>query len=221
VAARKPSPSPASGIAAKPAPAKAAKALKRGSAEGSVTARRKRFHEHRERLLRKQADLMQAYSISKGDSQSHLDNGTEDYIDYAVNSYAREFLLSLTEMDRKQLLLVEEALRRIDRGEYGNCQQCGEEIAPKRLEVVPWVRHCVRCQELEEKGLLPQSTYALPGTEEAAEDEEGADEELRDEELPEEPDEEEEESDDEELPEVAGEIDEDDAEADDEEEPEV
>lgn len=202
------------------APPKAAKPAKKGAAAGSVAARRKRFHEHRERLLRKQADLMQAYSISKGDSQSHLDNGTEDYIDYAVNSYAREFLLSLTEMDRKQLLLVEEALRRIDRGEYGNCQQCGEEIAPKRLEVAPWVRHCVRCQELEEKGLLPQSTYALPGGDEAAEDEEGADEDLRDEDVPEEPDQEEdEESDEEDLPEVAGEID-DDSEPDDEEEPE-
>lgn len=202
-------------------PPRTAKGAKKGAAAGSVAARRKRFHEHRESLLQKQADLMQAYSISKGDSQSHLDNGTEDYIDYAVNSYAREFLLSLTEMDRKQLLLVEEALRRIDRGEYGNCQQCGEEIAPKRLEVVPWVRHCVRCQELEEKGLLPQSTYALAGTEEGVEDEEGADEDLRDEDVPEEPDQEEdEESDEEDLPEVAGAIDDDDSEADDEEEPE-
>ena len=95
---------------------------------------------------------MRAYAISKGDSQAELDNGTEDYVDYAVNSYAREFLLSLTELDRKHLLLVEEALNRIDRGEYGYCQQCGEDVAPKRLEVQPWARHCVRCQELEEKG---------------------------------------------------------------------
>jgi DnaK suppressor protein len=216
----KPAPEPKR-PAGKPAPPpKAAKPSKKASTAGSIAARRKRYHEHRERLLRKQAELMQAYSISKGDSQSHLDNGTEDYIDYAVNSYAREFLLSLTEMDRKQLLLVEEALRRIDRGEYGNCQQCGEEIAPKRLEVVPWVRHCVRCQELEEKGLLPQSTFALPGTEESVEDEEGADEDLRDEDVPEEPDQEEDEdSDEEDLPEVAGEID-DDSEPDVEEEPE-
>jgi DnaK suppressor protein len=110
-------------------------------------------------LLEKQRELMQAYAVSKGDSRSHLDNGTEDYIDYAVNSYAKEFLLSLTELDRKQLLLVEDALRRIDRGEFGRCQQCGEEINQKRLEVAPWARHCVRCQELEEQGLLPQSSF--------------------------------------------------------------
>ena len=121
-----------------------------------ISLKRKDLAHFRELLLKKKQELMRAYSISKGDSQSDLDNGTEDYVDYAVNSYAREFLLSLTELERKQLLLVEEAISRIDRGEYGRCQQCAEEIARKRLEVQPWARHCVRCQELEEQGLLPQ-----------------------------------------------------------------
>lgn len=136
----------------------------------SVATRRKEHQHFRELLLGKRAELMNAYMISKGDSQSDLDNGTEDYVDYAVNSYAREFLLSLTELDRKQLLLVEDALARIDRGEYGYCQQCGEDIAPKRLEVQPWARHCVRCQELEEKGLLPQHTFAAADEEDAADE---------------------------------------------------
>jgi DnaK suppressor protein len=122
----------------------------------SVATRRKEAAPFRDMLLKKRQQLMHAYSISKGDSQSDLDNGTEDYVDYAVNSYAREFLLSLTELDRKQLLAVEDALNRIDRGEFGYCQQCGEEINRKRLDVQPWARHCVRCQELEEKGILPQ-----------------------------------------------------------------
>lgn len=113
----------------------------------------------RKLLLEKQEEFTESYKVSKGDSRSNLDNGTEDYIDYAVSSYAKEFLLSLSELDRKQLLLVQEALRRIDRGEYGLCLQCGQEIPRKRLEVAPWVRHCVRCQELEEQGLLPQSPY--------------------------------------------------------------
>jgi DnaK suppressor protein len=120
----------------------------------SVATRRKESAHFRELLLKKRQQLMHAYSISKGDSQSDLDNGTEDYVDYAVNSYAREFLLSLTELDRKQLLLVEEALNRIDRGEYGYCQQCAEEISRKRLDVSPGPLRAV--PELEEKGILPQ-----------------------------------------------------------------
>ena len=139
-----------------------------------ISLKRKDLLHFRELLVKKKQDLMRAYSISKGDSQSDLDNGTEDYVDYAVNSYAREFLLSLTELDRKQLLLVEEAISRIDRGEYGRCQQCGEEINRKRLEVQPWARHCVRCQELEEQGLLPAFPAAAGEEDYADEPEEAA-----------------------------------------------
>jgi DnaK suppressor protein len=149
---------------AQPAPAKPKP--RRVPKPASIAARRKERAHFRELLLKKRQDLMRAYAISKGDSQAELDNGTEDYVDYAVNSYAREFLLSLTELDRKHLLLVEEALNRIDRGEYGYCQQCGEDVAPKRLEVQPWARHCVRCQELEEKGLLPQFPFHVGDEEE-------------------------------------------------------
>jgi len=144
---------------AKAAPLRPVPAAPRKLKPAQTAARRKELEYFRALLLQKQRELMQAYAVTKGDSRSHLDNGTEDYIDYAVNSYAKEFLLSLTELDRKQLLLVEEALRRIDRGEFGRCQQCGEEINRKRLEVAPWARHCVRCQELEEQGLLPQYPF--------------------------------------------------------------
>jgi len=146
--------------------AKAKPPARRVPKPASIAARRKERAHVRELLLKKRQDLMRAYAISKGDSQAELDNGTEDYVDYAVNSYAREFLLSLTEMDRKHLLLVEDALNRIDRGEYGYCQQCGEDINLKRLEVQPWARYCVRCQELEEKGLLPQSPFHVGDDEE-------------------------------------------------------
>ena len=110
---------------------------------------------YREILGEKQRSLTAAYQVSKGDSRSDLDDGTEDYIDYAVHSYAREFLLSLSEMDRKRLYLVEEALERLGRNEFGHCQHCQQAIHPKRLEVAPWARYCVPCQELEEQGKLP------------------------------------------------------------------
>jgi DnaK suppressor protein len=158
------------GALAAPAPAKPKPVIRRVPKPASVATRRKERAHFRELLLNKRQDLMRAYAISKGDSQAELDNGTEDYVDYAVNSYAREFLLSLTEMDRKHLLLVEEALNRIDRGEFGYCQQCGEDINVKRLEVQPWARHCVRCQELEEKGLLPQSSFHVGDEEEPADE---------------------------------------------------
>jgi RNA polymerase-binding protein DksA len=121
--------------------------------------KKKRFNKRElnkfEKMLRvKQRELTQAYRISKGASMDSSADGTEDYIDYAVSSYAKEFMLSLSEMDRKQLKTVEEALQRIGGGDFGRCGYCGTEIKIKRHEVAPWARLCIKCQDLDERGLL-------------------------------------------------------------------
>jgi len=114
-----------------------------------------KLEQFRKLLQTKQTEMTRNFSKNQVDSRMASPDGTEDYIDYAVNSYSKEFLLSLTDIERQQLVLIDEALARIRSGDYGRCQQCGEEIAPRRLEAAPWARHCVRCQELEEQGLLP------------------------------------------------------------------
>jgi DnaK suppressor protein len=45
------------------------------------------------------------------------------------------------------LRLVDQALDRIDGGEFGVCQECGEEISEKRLRAIPWATYCVHCQD--------------------------------------------------------------------------
>jgi len=142
----------------KPAPPKPVKLSRPARA-----AARKRAARFRDLLLTRHRALLGAYRSGRGSTRETATDGTEDYIDYAVNSYDRDFMLSLTEMEQRQMLLIEEALRRIDRGEYGSCLQCGQEIPEKRLEVEPWARHCVRCQELEEQGLLLQQQGRLDG----------------------------------------------------------
>jgi hypothetical protein len=47
----------------------------------------------------------------------------------------------------KQLRLVKEAQKRVEAGEYGVCQHCEHEIAPNRLEAMPWAKHCLSCQK--------------------------------------------------------------------------
>jgi DnaK suppressor protein len=140
-----------------------------------VRAVEQKFEHLRDALARKQSELMQAYAAAKSDTRDRMDDGTEDYIDYAVNSYAKDFLLSLTELERQQLQLVREALLRLNRGEYGDCLQCGNEIPVKRLEVSPWVRYCIACQELEDQGLLPEQSFAEFDDESVADDEDDED----------------------------------------------
>ncbi|HKQ60866.1 MAG TPA: TraR/DksA family transcriptional regulator, partial [Candidatus Polarisedimenticolaceae bacterium] len=135
-----------------------------------AAARRKQLAGFKAQLLDKQQSLLAAYLSSRGDTRAPNLDGTEDYIDYAVNSYDREFMLSLSELERIQLVAIEEALKRVERGEYGRCLQCGQEIPAKRLEVEPWARHCVRCQELEEQGLLVQPAFDRDLLEEGGDD---------------------------------------------------
>jgi len=113
----------------------------------------KRF---RRMLREKRSDLLQAYLSAKGDSRAQESDGTEDYIDYAVSSYSREFLLSLSELERTQMSLVEEALERIKAGGFGECVHCERIIPVKRIEVQPWARYCLRCQELADSGLTEE-----------------------------------------------------------------
>lgn len=59
-----------------------------------------------------------------------------------------EFVLaSLSDLTHKQLQAVEQALARMKSGHFGICLQCGEEIAAKRLQAVPWTDSCLGCAE--------------------------------------------------------------------------
>jgi len=62
---------------------------------------------------------------------------------------ASQRALAVCNLDRefKQLRDARAGLRRIQEGSYGICQECDQDIHPKRLAAVPWARFCIRCQE--------------------------------------------------------------------------
>jgi DnaK suppressor protein len=55
--------------------------------------------------------------------------------------------------------MVDGALERLREGEFGECIACGKEINAKRLEAVPWTRHCIECQEKLEQGILEETSH--------------------------------------------------------------
>ena len=73
---------------------------------------------------------------------------------------ASDRALAVCNLDREfnQLRNVRAALRRIQDGSFGTCQQCDEEINPKRLAALPWATFCVRCQEAVDNNLDPVET---------------------------------------------------------------
>ena len=115
--------------------------------------RKQRVNWFKRQLLAKHQDLTKYYRESMTKTVNPVSDGSEDYVDYAVNSYTKEFLLSLNDIDRRTLREVERALKRIENNEYGICVKCEQPISEKRLEAVPWASNCIACQEIEEKKL--------------------------------------------------------------------
>ncbi len=70
--------------------------------------------------------------------------------------------LAVVTLDRHSRLLreVKAAMARIEDGRYGLCENCEEEIAPRRLDAVPWTRYCVQCQESLDRGPSPVTEVA-------------------------------------------------------------
>ena len=115
---------------------------------------KKKAEYHRKRLLAKQEELLRLVSKSEQDGRHVDEEITQDIADKAANSYTKEFLFHQSDDNRRILQLVNEALDRIKSGEFGVCLACQEEVQHKRLEAVPWARHCIECQEKQEQGLL-------------------------------------------------------------------
>lgn len=112
----------------------------------------------RERLLRERAELV-ADVRRKIQGLSVADRVSED--DQAQRFHEDFVRLRLSTMDIERLRLVNEALDRIETGDYGVCLHCDEPIPLKRLEAVPWARYCVSCQEQIGATTEPESDELL------------------------------------------------------------
>jgi len=68
---------------------------------------------------------------------------------------ASQRALAVCNLDREfnQLRDARAALRRIQEGSFGTCQECDEDIHPKRLAAVPWATFCIQCQEAADSNL--------------------------------------------------------------------
>jgi DnaK suppressor protein len=107
----------------------------------------------KEKLLAEREQLIEKL---KGNDLSVDDAETPDPVDLAVRNYSKNVMLAVSENESRQLMLIDQALLRIEDEEYGPCQNCEKPINPKRLAAIPWARYCIECQELTEKGLLDE-----------------------------------------------------------------
>ena len=112
---------------------------------------KKELESFKKTLAAKKESIIRKLSAFITESKEMESNVAQDVVDKAETSYTKEFLLSLSDAEREQLLLIDEALKRAEHNEFGVCQVCGKEIGTKRLEALPWTPYCIDCQEKAEQ----------------------------------------------------------------------
>ena len=102
----------------------------------------------KETLLRKRGEILTASTGTRPLPASIDVNSRQgDLADQASGNNEVHIQLKLKQTDAKILQAIEEALYRMEKGVYGICRDCGDPIAPARLEAIPWTRVCITCKQ--------------------------------------------------------------------------
>jgi RNA polymerase-binding protein DksA len=104
-------------------------------------------HEYRQALLDKRRELLERVTAIARDSQTPGDPDSEEQAQELENE---EVLSALDDEARHTLQLIDQAIDRIERDEYGICLSCGNPIAPERLKALPYTALCIDCADRQE-----------------------------------------------------------------------
>ncbi len=121
-----------------------------GLRKEKIETYRKTLHLRREVLA---ADLRQATAQMINDESSYT-----DAVDQAAADTDRNFILQMKNRDRDVLWQIDEAIKRLNEGSFGECERCGESISEGRLEAFPLTTLCIDC-----KAELESEEHRFPG----------------------------------------------------------
>jgi DnaK suppressor protein len=106
---------------------------------------RKKFSALEKQLAAKRNELRMRIDRHRMDVVT--DREPDDEVAAACDNASRDMLVSTLERERRTLEEIESALIRMEKGEYGTCDGCGEAIAKARLNALPWARLCIGCAD--------------------------------------------------------------------------
>lgn len=115
-----------------------------------------------ERLIQERVQLLKElgyfedkiFNNSQRDAAGDLSAYSVHMADQASDAQEREKAYHMASAEGRLLYHIDEALRRIKEGTYGQCQICGKKIKKARLEIVPHARLCIECKKAEENGAV-------------------------------------------------------------------
>jgi DnaK suppressor protein len=101
-------------------------------------------------LLERKTEVIEKARETLNDDMTLDANDLPDEMDLASSEYLQSFTFRLRGRERSLLQKIDKALRKLDEGEFGVCEECEEPINVKRLEARPETDLCIRCKEDQE-----------------------------------------------------------------------
>ena len=95
--------------------------------------------------------IAQDAAKSPRDASGDLSAYTVHMADMAADTYEREMSMNIVSSEQEVLYQIDDALKRIDDGSFGICQQCNKPIVMSRLKAVPYASMCIACQRVKEQ----------------------------------------------------------------------
>lgn len=95
--------------------------------------------------------IAQDTSKSPREASGDLSAYTVHMADMSADTYERELSMNIVSNEQEILYQIDDALKRIDDGSFGICQQCNQPITMSRLKAVPYAPLCIACQRTKEQ----------------------------------------------------------------------
>jgi len=120
---------------------------------------KKQLAEFRSLIMRRKNELLDdinhisedTLKKSQKDASGDISGYTYHMADVATDTYDREFSLGIASNERQLLYELDDALKRIEEGTFGICEDCKSLITKTRLKAIPYARLCLNCQQKREK----------------------------------------------------------------------
>jgi len=113
----------------------------------------------RKAMLKRKAELERVLASNIKEFRED-ENRAVEVVERAANEAADDLAAGLAEIESAQLAQIEQALRRLEEGTFGLCVECGKPIPQKRLQLLPFATHCIRCQRAQEQRKLRSQSGA-------------------------------------------------------------
>lgn len=119
---------------------------------------KQQLKQFREALLQERAKfageiraIAKEASKNPRDASGDLSAYTTHMADMSSDAYERELSANIASSEQEVLYQIDEALKRVDEGAYGTCQECSKPISLSRLRAVPYTSQCIACQRTTEQ----------------------------------------------------------------------